>query len=795
MDASRAQTARARRPLADPSSTASANAASPYLDHHGGDHHHDHDDDDDDDAKGLAKRHDLAPLPASAHAYRGDLAIALALLAGALALRFYRIDHPAQVVFDEVHFGKFAAHYLKREYYFDVHPPLAKLLNAAAGYLAGFDGSFEFDNIGDDYIANRVPYVRMRALPAVIGSLQVPLVYAIMRQSGYAPAIGAFSASLLLLDNAHIAQDRLILLDAPLILFMMLSLYSYIRFHKLRYNDFTRRWWAWLTATGVSLALTMSCKMVGLFTFITVGGAVVVDLWRIMDIRRGHSMRHVARHFCARALCLIVLPFCVYLFWFWVHFAILVRSGPGDTFMSSEFQQTLVGNPMLSEAREVHYYDRVNMMHKATRAYLHSHPERWPLKYDDGRISSQGQQVTAYPHNDTNNVWQILPTRPIDDESDPSQRAVRHRDVIRLFHVNTDSFLMTHDVASPLTATNEEFTTTPANDTSQYDNTLFEFHLDSAVDADRDSPAATWKSKSGWFRLIHVATRVCMWTHPEPLPEWAFKQQEVNGNKNAMDKTGLWFVDDVWPEPTAPDYDERSRPAPPRDVIRMPFWKKWLELQIQMLQQNAGLTQSHPYATGPINWPFLLQGISFWTQNEGQKQIYMTGNLVSWWGTILSISVFCGIVGADLLARRRGLYPIPSAMRGRLHNSVGFFVGAWAAHYLPFFLMNRQLFIHHYLPAHVCACLVAGGVANFVLTETIEFPVSEPGPGLGRQRWRPRMRTHVEAPAKAVMAVIVVAMVVCFVHLSPLTYGTPGLTSDEIHRRRLLGSWTLHFAK
>lgn len=39
------------------------------------------------------------------------------------------------------------------------------------------------------------------------------------------------------------------------------------------------------------------------------------------------------------------------MFWFWVHFAILTKSGTGDSFMSSEFQQTLHGNPMLSEAR------------------------------------------------------------------------------------------------------------------------------------------------------------------------------------------------------------------------------------------------------------------------------------------------------------------------------------------------------------------------------------------------------------------------------------------------------------
>lgn len=38
------------------------------------------------------------------------------------------------------------------------------------------------------------------------------------------------------LDNAHIAQSRLILLDACLIFFMSLTMYAYIKFRKLRYR-------------------------------------------------------------------------------------------------------------------------------------------------------------------------------------------------------------------------------------------------------------------------------------------------------------------------------------------------------------------------------------------------------------------------------------------------------------------------------------------------------------------------------------------------------------------------------
>ena len=234
--------------------------------------------------------------------------------------------------FDEVHFGKCALHllggrlthtvasyYLRREYFFDVHPPLAKLLLAFAGWVIGYDGHYEFDNIGEEYAAHDVPYIGLRALPAIFGSLTPVLAYATMRETGFPRLIGILAAMLIAIDNGHVVQTRLILLDAPLIFFLACSIYSYIRFHKLRYLPFTTAWWSWMLATGISLALTISCKMVGLFAFFTIGTAVVIDLWNILDIKRGHPLDYVGKHFFARAFGLIFVPAVVYLFWFWVH--------------------------------------------------------------------------------------------------------------------------------------------------------------------------------------------------------------------------------------------------------------------------------------------------------------------------------------------------------------------------------------------------------------------------------------------------------------------------------------------
>lgn len=73
-----------------------------------------------------------------------------------------------------------------------------------AGWFVGFDGRFTFDNIGDSYTENNVPYVGIRALPATFGSLTVPIVYSTMKEAGYSTLIAAFSATLILLGKSSI---------------------------------------------------------------------------------------------------------------------------------------------------------------------------------------------------------------------------------------------------------------------------------------------------------------------------------------------------------------------------------------------------------------------------------------------------------------------------------------------------------------------------------------------------------------------------------------------------------------
>ncbi|KAK2749727.1 hypothetical protein FQN55_002963 [Onygenales sp. PD_40] len=733
-----------------------------------------------------------------------DYRIAITILTVlAFVTRFAYISYPNEVVFDEVHFGKFASHYLRRTYFFDVHPPFGKLLFAFTGWLVGYDGHFLFENIGESYVDNKVPYVALRALPATLGALTIPIVFLIMWESGYSLAACVVAAGLVLFDNAHVAEDRLILLDATLVITMALSLLCYIKFYKFRHEPFGRKWWKWLLLTGVSLSCVISTKYVGVFTFVTVGSAVLIDLWNLLDVnRRGGaiSLRKFTKHFCARAFGLIIVPFFFYLFWFQIHFAVLTKSGPGDDFMTPEFQQTLSDNVMASKSVSVEYHDLITLRHKDTKTYLHSHTERYPLRYDDGRVSSQGQQVTGYPYNDTNNQWEVLPAVPF-DLSDKFGHVVKNGDIVQLRHAQTDTILLTHDVASPFYPTNQEFTTVSEElaEGERHNDTLFEIKIENGK-AGRE-----FKTMSSLFKLIHVPSKVAMWTHTTPLPEWGFKQAEINGNKNTQQSSNIWYAEDI---PLLDPESERLKKEP-RQVKPMPFILKYLELQRAMFFHNNALTSSHPYASEPFQWPFLLRGVSFWTKNDTREQIYFLGNPIGWWLASSLLAVFTGIIGADQLSLRRGIDALEEiwgpGTRSRLYNSTGFFFLAWAAHYFPFYLMGRQRFLHHYLPAHVASALVAGALVEFIFNidpanlkddenGNNGGATTKPEPGQLARTAKSRLgRQSILASWAAAMA-IMAATIWGFWYFAPLTYGTPGLDVAGVVGRQWL-SYDLHFAK
>lgn len=685
----------------------------------------------------------------------------------AFATRFYYIWYPNEVVFDEVHFGKFSTYYLERTYYFDLHPPFAKMLIAFVGWLIGFNGKFKFENIGLNYNEYSVPYIPLRSLSAILGTVTVPLMFSTLEECNYSVFTCILGAAIVAFDNAHVAETRLILLDATLVASVAASIYCYVRFSKLRKSPFSLDWYKWLALTGVALSCVISTKYVGILTFFTVGFAVAIDLWNLLDYKTGLTLRQFSKHFMARFFLLIVVPFIIYLSWFWVHFAILTKSGPGDAFMSADFQETLEESILAKESKEVNYHDIITLKHQKTECYLHSHPYRYPMRYDDGRISSQGQQVTCVKDpeglKDLNNQWEILPVVPFQGKR--TGHSVLQGDQFRLRHIGTNGYLLTHDVASPFYPTNEEFTivTLEEGDSTRFNDTLFKFD---PVDRKLDQ---VLKTKASVVKVNHVPTVVSMWTHDDQLlPEWGFHQQEVNGNKNLQEPTNNWVIDAII------DLKGPRSIYIPKPVKKMSFFKKWWELQFLMFEHNNKLSSEHPYASQPDAWPICRSGVSFWTKADLKQQIFFIGNIPGWWFQCFMILAFLTTIIVDQLTRQRNVLVLTKESRNKLYNTCGFFFVGWCFHYLPFFLMSRQKFLHHYLPAHLIAALLAAAMFEFLFTNnrTEEFCKKDEKPNSINQM------VYIGS-----VVLVLSILISSFIFFAPITYGNISLSVNEVLQR------------
>ncbi|GME74981.1 unnamed protein product [Ambrosiozyma monospora] len=197
-------------------------------------------------------------------------------------LRYYKLDSQKQIVWDEAHFAKFGAYYVRHEFYHDVHPPLGKMLIGLSEYLWGnviSDNEFMFES-GKMY-PKTINYAAMRTVQCVFSSAMVLVCSLTAQLIGFK---NWFWSSLLVsmlccFENSFIVLGKFVLLDSMLLFFTATTFYCLVKLHSLRHQEFTRTWKLWMYLTGFSIGCVCSVKWVGLFVTAVVGVYVVVDLW------------------------------------------------------------------------------------------------------------------------------------------------------------------------------------------------------------------------------------------------------------------------------------------------------------------------------------------------------------------------------------------------------------------------------------------------------------------------------------------------------------------------------------
>ncbi|XP_072750290.1 protein O-mannosyltransferase rt isoform X2 [Anoplolepis gracilipes] len=595
-----------------------------------------------------------------------DLIATILLIAGILT-RFYHLEEPRNIVFDELHYGKYVGLYMKRTFFFDSHPPLGKQLVSAAAYLAGFDGQFKFDRIGSSYI-DAVPLYALRLVPAICGSLLIPIGYHLILELGLKQWAATIGGILLLLGIAN-------------------------------------------------LTCAMCVKYVGFYSMILALFLIARDYWSLLP-KKTLSSAMLWIHLLIRLVVLITVIVTVYLSIFYVHLAILSKAGPHDSVMTSAFQASLEGglaSITKGQPLEVTHGSQITLRHTYGRAcWLHSHNHVYPLRYPDGRGSSHQQQVTCYSFKDVNNWWIVK--RP--DRNDlvvtkPSE-PIRHGDVIQLVHGITSRALNSHDVAAPMTPQSQEVSCYIDYNVSMPSQNLWRVEI-----TNRDHSGDAWHAIQSQVRLIHVhanGAEFALKFSGRQLPDWGFNQHEVVADRLIDQTNSIWNVEEHR-YTRSEDQKQRERELISAEMIplqatALSFWEKFAELQIKMLFGGQESQNSHMYSSGPLEWPLMSRGIAYWVSNDSNAQVHLLGNIAIWYSGTISVIVYSGLLIFYLMRRRRKCFDITEKEWEKFVNNAYILLAGYFFHFLPFIFVERTLFLHHYLPAFIFKILLTAATID-----------------------------------------------------------------------------------
>lgn len=295
----------------------------------------------------------------------------LIIFLSALLTRFLFFGWPAASIIDEIYFGNYLSSYFTHKYYFDVHPPLGKLIVAGFASFFGFDPILPGTHWKQEYTDNN--YLILRFVPGIFGALLPVIIYLLAHQWWRDRCLAFFVALLIVFENALISQSRFLFWDSFLLCFGFAAVlfYSYYReTSKTRY----------LLLTGLCAGAAFSNKWTGA-TFI----ALPILLDAIWWLRKRISLVLLIRH----VSIVLSMALLVYVAVFYIHFKLLPLSGAGDKHMTKQFQVGLIGNKYSGDTVQptmnfIEQFAEVNQEMFRANQHMSKHPAsshwyQWPL--------------------------------------------------------------------------------------------------------------------------------------------------------------------------------------------------------------------------------------------------------------------------------------------------------------------------------------------------------------------------------------------------------------------------------
>ncbi|KAF9950614.1 hypothetical protein BGZ70_001294 [Mortierella alpina] len=146
------------------------------------------------------------------------------------------------------------------------------------------------------------------------------------------------------------------------------------------------------------------------------------------------------------------------------------------------------------------------------------------------------------------------------------------------------------------------------------------------------------------------------------------------------------------------------------------FWQKFKYMHRLMWfpanRMESGLAPKSfdRSASRPQQWLLASSVIPVWTGY--MRQVVIIANPVVWWVSALGLFSFIAIKIFFVLRTKRGYLEtgLLKQLKTQQLGKASAFFAAWAIHYVPYFCVDRMLYVHHYFPALYCTILLASSL-------------------------------------------------------------------------------------
>ena len=660
----------------------------------------------------------------------------------AFLVKEYKIEKGNFVIWDEAHFGKFSQNYLSRSFYFDVHPPLGKLLTALSGYLFGQSEAFLFSS--SDSFPDSFDYVGMRRFHALLGSIVPVAAFLTLCNLNFSKRRAFISSFIFIFENGMTSIMRLILLDSHLLLFTALTV-LFLSYHwKSRQKGVVSH--SILFLLGLSIGCATSVKWIGCLTMLFAGLYIIYDLDKTLQQT---TLYEFSILFALYAFYLILIPLLLYVLLFYIHFRIVNNSSGDDGFVSIPFQMTLNGSPFRNTRKYISFGQQITLKNK--RGYLHSHKHTYP----DHNHDSNGRllQATTYSAKDTNNnlyFQKVTEDQNADFLTDGDKIVILHAETKAYFEVQNDNAYFSD-----------------GNKVGAREGPLSTGSIWKVVKK-QSSNRAQIKTVYDEFYLQNEELGCFLSGSDSTYPSWGYGQGEVFCSKAKTDDS-IFIIEE--------NFFSEKKHNPIYSELSSSFLAKFGEHHILMWNTNKSFLQDPDLepdliVSKPYEWPVLYRGMrmSRWEENH---KFYMFFNPF----LVLTCLLSVGVGPIRLLLRWIKIQRnttmlkekintkndtvakklLPKNMKIKNADAFILFIGSigWALHYLPFFIVARVLYIHHYLPAFYFSMF-----SLCFLLNKISF------------KWH-------------CTVVLITAIFYCI--FSPLTYGF--ISNNDVMRLKIFPSW------